>query len=203
MTAAVAAYEIPLTPQLITEAVTIGQSGSDATRRAFNAAYRMDINAAPVDYLEIVTPFRRVVMEAQLRGRSGQRRLTQREGLALAAEAGQALEIYLELTFHPLNNFVGVPGIEITLIDVTRNDDAVILPSRIRRVPRFGPRLQDSPLPLPSALPGVAGSQPLTGGTVVAAFEPPAIRPDGQYEIVVSEDGKDLARQRVNLAGLR
>ena len=64
-----------------------------------------------MDYLEIVTPFRRIVLAAQARAGAGDRRFGQREALEIEAAAPGQIDLYAELTFHPLNTFVLVPVI--------------------------------------------------------------------------------------------
>ena len=44
---------------------------------------------------------------------------------------------------------------------------------------------------------------PVTGGTIVATFAIGTLNAAGVYDVVVSEMGKELARARVNFAGLR
>ena len=196
----VAAYESPLTARLITEALTIGRSAAASAGGAFHVPYRLPVNAAPVDYIDVVTPFRRIVIEAQTRQASGQGLMSQRDALAIAAQSGDIVEVYVELTFHPLNTFVGVPDYAVVLRGI---DGAVVTPRDIRRVPRFGPRLDGTPLPSAAAPPVVAGSDPLTGGTIVAAFATTRVGQLGAYDIVVDDGGKELARQRVNFGELR
>jgi hypothetical protein len=193
-----AAYEAPLTLRLVTEAITVGQSAA-TSRRAFHASYRFQVNVPPVDYVEVVTPFRRVALEAESRLSGGPRGLSQREGLIIAAEAGDGIEIYVEFTFHPLNTFIGVPDYEITLLPM--GDALPILPAAMRRVPRFGARIEGTPLPSPTAVP--TGSAPLTGGTLVAAFDGKTIDRNAAYEVVVGEKGSTLTRVRVDLERLR
>jgi hypothetical protein len=199
LAASAAAYEPVLTPQLVTEAIALGHSATEASRRAFHARYRVEVGIAPVDYLDVVTPFRRVVLAAQQRREAGQLMLSQREAMALTAAAGDAVEVQVELTFHPFNTFVGVPGYGVTLVDAL--DGAALPPREVTRIPRFGPRIGGLPLPVPTAPP--AGSDPLTGGVMIAAFEARLVRPDGVYTVVVDDDGKDLARARVALGALR
>ncbi|MBW3590604.1 MAG: hypothetical protein KY393_01940, partial [Actinobacteria bacterium] len=77
-----------------------------------------------------------------------------------------------------------------------------MLPVVLERVPRYGPRLEGTPLPYPFPLlpPVVAGTQPLLGATILAAFDADHVNPSGTYDAIVSEAGKELARGRVVLA---
>ena len=43
----------------------------------------------------------------------------------------------------------------------------------------------------------------MLGGTIAATFDAGALNPNGVYEVVVSEKGKELALARVNMGTLR
>ncbi len=60
-----------------------------------------------MDFVDVVTPFRRVVMAAESRARQGDHRFGQRDALELLprSTAGTST-IRAEFTFHPLNTFV-------------------------------------------------------------------------------------------------
>lgn len=200
-TLAAAAFEPTLSPRAIDEAIAIGLTRVDAERARFHRPYRTEINVAPVDWIDIVTPFRRVMLEAEARTRNGGRLFGQRDAYEALGTTPNRVSVVIELTFHPMNTFVGVPPYEVTLV---RGSDP-IAPLELERVPRFGPRVSGVPLPYPwnggVRLPGVA--EPLTGGTLVAQFDGLLLVADGAYEIAVSEPGRVLARARVNLGSVR
>jgi hypothetical protein len=200
---AVAGFEQALDRRLIDEAIAIGDSRIEAVRTRYHQPYRTQVARPPIDYIDIVTPFRRVALLAEDRARAGDRPFGQREAIAALGDRSDVVEILIEMTFHPLNVFVGVPAYDVELApasSATRID-----PLQIGRIPRFGARVEGVPLPsaYPEAprLPG--GSQPLLGGTIVAGYRAGALNPNGVYEVVVSEKGKELARARVNLGSLR
>lgn len=188
-----------LTPTAVTEALKIGQSRVDRDRARYHDAYRIILNKAPVDYIEVVTPFRRVVQAAETRALIGDRSFSQRQGLELAAAAGSQLDVRAEFTFHPLHTFVGVPNYLIRLEGAGRLE-----PDGYDRIPRFGARVDGPTLTLP--VPGgraPGDTQPMLGGAVVARFDAAAIMTTGVYDVVVEEAGKELARARVDFARLR
>ena len=76
---------------------------------------------------------------------------------------------------------------------------------RIGRIPRLGARIDGGTLPSRYAgAPNAPGeSQPMLGGTIVATFSGEALNPNGVYDIVVRENGKELARAGVNMGALR
>lgn len=202
--ASATAYEPILNPQAIDEAIAIGYSTVESARARFHAPYRIAVNEPPIDYLDVVTPFRRLELAAEERARLGMPRMRRPEAVAALAEHGSRLELFLELTFHPLNTYVGVPAYAVTLAQAGVSVPPAA-PSAVQRIPRFGPRLGSGPLPtpypIPPQLPPVG--QPLTGGTVIAAFDGGRLDPRGQYDVVIVESGKELATVRVDLARLR
>ena len=199
---ALAGFEQTLDRRLIDEAIGVGQSGIEAVRTRYHEPYRIQVARPPIDYIDIVTPFRRLALLAEERARAGGR-LFQSEAIALLGERSALVEIFVEMTFHPLNAFVGVPAYDVEL--TTAAPVARIDPLRIGRIPRFGARLEGVPPPSLFAgapiLPGVA--QPMLGGTIVATFSGGALNPSGVYEVVVREKERELARARVDVGTLR
>jgi hypothetical protein len=198
-----AGFELPISLRLIDEAVVIGQSRIEAVRGRFHRPYRVPIGRAPVDYVDIVTPFRRMVILAEERAQSGARGFTQREAASALGPNASVVDIVVELTFHPLNVFVGVPGYDVQL--VRPSSDSPLLPRSVTRTPRFGSRIEvPSPAtPNPAILntPGV--SQPVTGGAIAATFDATVLERSGVYDVVISEMGKELGRGRLDFGALR
>jgi hypothetical protein len=156
----------------------------------------------PVDYIEVVTPFRRIALDAESHTRAGERLYGQREALATLGDNPSRLDGVVELTFHPLNNYVGVPAFTVSLLPA---GGTPIEPRTISRVPRFGPRLSGMPLPYPyvanSSPP--QGSQPLLGGSIVAAFDGTTLDARGTHAVLIRDSGKDIAKAPVDFARLR
>jgi hypothetical protein len=199
--------DLPLDHRAIQEALDIAHTSFERTRTRFHADYRFAIGRAPVDFIEIVTPFRRVVIAAETRARTGSRMFGQREALEALKSEPERVELYGELTFHPLNTYVGVPDYGVTLKS-TRPGTAPIRPAAIDRIPRFGPRVEGQPLPYPLPYPipprVPSAGQPLSGGTLIAAFDGRQLDPKGLYDAVVSDErDKELASVRIDLSRRR
>jgi hypothetical protein len=199
--ASAGAFEQALDPRSLAEAIELGQSRIDDMRSRLHAAYRVEVMQPPVDTIDVVTPFRRVALDAEARTRAGERLYGQREALALLGDNPSRVDVVVELTFHPLNNYVGVPDFTVGLVAA---GGARIEPSAISRAPRFGPRLS-SALPYPY-LTGGAGPQngtALSGGLVVASFDGRALDANGTYVVLIREGGKDVTKASVNFGRLR
>jgi hypothetical protein len=201
-TTSLVSFERTLDPRSLADAIDLGQSRIDDQRSRFHASYHVEVGRAPIDYIEVVTPFRRVALEAEARTRAGQRLFGQREALATLGTEPSRVDIVVEMTFHPLNNFIGVPDYAVTLRAMT--DAPPLLPRQIRGIPRYGPRVSATrPYPYSVETPIPKGSQPLLGGTIVATFDGLALEAQGSYWAVVSDSDKELARARVDFAKLR
>jgi hypothetical protein len=196
------ALQLALDPRAVSEAIAIGQSRIERDRTRFHAPYRLTINRPPVDFVEVITPFRRVELLAESRAQIGDRSFGQRQALELIRTAPPDLEIQVEFTFHPQNAYVGVPAYAVTL---AAPGAAPLPPKTIERMPRFGPRVEGAPLPLPvpGALVMPRDSQPLLGGMVSARFDVRLLQPSGQYDVVIGESGKELARVRASFERMR
>src|SRR5262245_56031380 len=109
------AFDVTLGPTDLTEAVDLGRTGIDARRTEFHRPYRLPIGQPPLDFVEVVTPFRRIVLAAEARLRAGERLFGQREALEVLEPSPEALDLRLELTFHPQNAFIGVPLYDVRL----------------------------------------------------------------------------------------
>jgi len=198
----VEAVELTLTARALSQAIDVGQSRIAAVRTRFHQPYRIQVSQLPVDYIDIVTPFRRVALAAEAHSREGKGLFGQREALAALGSSRNQVDVFVELTFHPFNTYVGVPGYEVRLLGDP--PDAPVAPRDTERIPRVGPRVQG----LPSLLAG-GGSlpegrgEPLAGGTIVAHFSGEVLELTAAYDIVVIDAGHEIARVRVDLGNLR
>ncbi len=201
-TSSMSAIQPTLDRRGMEEAILIGQSRFDAERTRFHAAYRVALSRPPVDWIDVITPFHRVALAAEARARLGDRVFGQREALATLNNAPNLIELLIELTFHPLNTFVGVPAYDVLL---NRAQDKPIRAQHINRYPRFGPRTEvNAPaLPNPNAAPLLGNGQPMLGGTMIAQFAADAIDPNGRYDIVIIDGGRELIRTGVDFGRMR
>ena len=204
-TARTGAVDLRLDPATITQALSLGQTtiASDLTR--FHQPYRLDVSRPPVDYVEVVTPFRRIVLAAQARARAGDRRWGQRQAIELEGASPGQVDLYAELTFHPLNTFVLVPAYRMHIALAS----GTMQPRNGSSMPRYGARVDGglvpyTPAPLPGgALPG--RSEPMLGATILASFDGDALAAacSRRCDVVIEEEGKSRVQVPLSLAGLR
>jgi hypothetical protein len=197
-----AAVQMTLNDRAIAEAISIGQSRIDRERIGFHQPYRILVKQPPVDWIDVITPFHRIVLAAEAKARTGNRLFAQREAFAALSEAPGQITLVFELTFHPLNNFIGVPNYDISLVGPKGER---IQPDRLDRYPRSQPRV-DTPtpeIPIPGAAPVLSRGEPVLGGTVVAPFAASRLDPVGRYTAMVAEKGAELVRVPIDLARLR
>ena len=196
------AVQVPVTLERIDEGIVLGRTAIASERARFHEAYRLLVARAPVDYIEIVTPFRRVVLAVQERAARGDQRYGQRQVIEMLSTTSDQLDVYVELTFHPLNTYIGVPDYEVVLrADRGRS----MSPLGIDRVSRWTPRLPGLPPAIaePGNLASAPRSAPLVGGTLIARFDLRALDPKGVYDVLVREGNQEAARVRVDLGRLR
>jgi hypothetical protein len=197
------AMQATLDRRAIEEAIQIGQSRFDAERNRLHAAYRVKVARSPVDWIDVLTPYYRVALAAEAQARLGDRVFGQREASAALSSAPNLLELLVELTFHPLNTYVGVPSYTVTL---TSGQAPAVTPRYVNRYPRFGPRTDAGAAPAvpnPNAAPILGSGQPMLGGTLVAQFALDDLNANGRYDFVLVENGTEITRAAVDLGKMR
>jgi hypothetical protein len=201
--ASVSAFQPVLDRRGIEEAILIGQSRFDAERARFHNGYRIQAARPPIDWIDVITPFHRVALAAEAQARLGDRVFGQREAFAALNRAPNLIELLIELTFHPLNTFVGVPPYNVFLTRM--QDKSPIKAQSINRYPRFGPRTQTNApaLPNPNAAPILGNGQPMLGGTMIVQFAVDGMDANGRYDIVLADGSKELVRTGVDLGKMR
>jgi len=202
------AAELDIDLRGVQEAITLGQSSFDSDRLRFHRPYRLEIARPPLDAIDVVTPFRRVVIAAEVRALAGDRRFGQRDGLAVAARYPRQVSVHAEFTFHPQNTFVLVPRYTVRWLTAAGTR---IEPAFTDLSPRYFQKTGTASLPVPPAVAGVGPpslpgrSQPMLGATVVAFFDGALLQKpeDPAREVVIEEAGQELARLPIDLARLR
>jgi hypothetical protein len=192
-----AAVQPALDTRALDEAIWMGQSRIEQQRARFHAPYRVHAGQPPADYLDVVTPFRRVVLAAESRARAGERLFGHRQALEVLEPYPDRLDLVVELTFHPHHTLVGVPAYDVVLMSGGRD----VQPREVERLPRYGPRIDGPRLPDAPAAPGHA--LPLTGATVTASFDMGMLDVEGSATALLVDSGAVIARVAIDFGALR
>jgi hypothetical protein len=196
------AIQLMLDRRALEEAIYIGQSRIESERTRFHVPYRVRVAQPPIDWIDVITPFHRVELAAEMNARSGRRQFGQREALETLGSVPEQIDLLIEMTFHPLNTFVAVPSYQV---EVILPGGRRLATRRIDRYPRSGPR-PESPgpaLPVPNASPVFGGGQPVVGGTMVAVLDGSMLDPKQRVDVVVMDGKTELARTAVDLGKMR
>ena len=165
--------------------------GTDAARARFHEAYRVPIDDPLFERVEIITEFRRYVLEVE-RQRAQGNWMMARGGYdskgrtlkdLLSAKHGQVV-VRVELRLHPLHTYSTLPKFEISL------GDPALLPVESSSSPLISGTKKD----------GKEGSA-LTGGVFETAFNAPSIG-NASYTVRVAIDGKLIGRATVDFSKL-
>jgi hypothetical protein len=196
------AVQLTLDRRAIEEAIYIGQSRIESERARFHVPYRVRVTQPPIDWIDVITPFHRVELAAEMNARRGGPQFGQREAMDVLREAPSQIDLLVEMTFHPLNTFVAVPSYQV---EVILTGGRRLAPRRLERFPRFGPR-PESPgpaLPTPNASPVFGGGQPVTGATLIAVLDGSMLDSNQRVEVVLLDGKTELARTAVDLGKMR
>ena len=175
-----AAIRLSLGSEDIDRALRIGKS-SEAERARFHAPYIVSLNDATLQQIEVLTEFRRVVLESENRIRLGDHLFSTRQATDMLRPWRGKLTLVLRLRFHPQNVYVSVPSYEIAI------GAPAITAIDVRRMPEY-----------------VLGGDPrrgsaLYGGVVEEDFDAAKVGQTTRPVRVVL-DGKELAATTINFA---
>ena len=206
------AIDIDVTPVIVQQAVDFAQRTKPVERGAFHRTYVVPVVAPPLRKISVVTEFRRVVLAAEEQLRLGNRLFGLREATEAVAPWRGRLQVIAELQYHPQNNYISVPPIDVLVWPQDERRGAnPLIPLSTERVPAYGYSF-DTTLPddwqtwwpfQPVMLPGPPGSQPLTGAWIQATFDAREIGPRTRVEILVKEGVKTIGSGTFDLGSVR
>jgi len=170
-------------------AIAIGRS-TQAERTRFHAAYLIASSDPTVERVDLLTPFRRVVVETERRLDFGDHQFGARQAADAIRKWRSTLTISVRIRFHPQNVYVTVPPYE-TIVASSPGGDEVAL-GDVRRTPLWA-------RPDPNQKTGNGAA--LIGAIIESDFATAAV---GQTTRVVSVmlDGKTLARATIDFSKL-
>ncbi len=202
------AVDVHLDAEAIDQAILFARQATRDERSTFHDGY-FRLPGEAVRRISLVSEYRRVVLLVEEKMRILDRNYGVRQMTDMLKPWRGLLEVIVELQFHPQNNYVGVPLIDVLLVplDGAGTPMPLVAESTDRR-PRFGLFWDPPPMGAPwwpfppPSVPVITGSEPLTGGWVHARFDArPLAR--GRYEIVVKDGGATLGKGTFDLGALR
>ena len=164
---------------------------SDRDRASFHARYLTVVKDSPVEQIEIISEFRRLVLTAEEHLRRGDWLFTRSPQSAIEAvrpQQGNA-SIVAQVRFHPLNAYVTAPSIEIRINSRDGSPGPEALDSHSTTLYVQGP----------SRTSKTNTGIPISGEIVEARFEPSALARE-TLAVVVLLDGKELARALIDFS---
>lgn len=202
------AVDAHLDADAIDQAIIFARQATREERRTFHDGY-FRLPGEAVRRISLVSEYRRVVLLVEEKMRILDRNYGVRQMTDALKPWRGLLEVIVELQFHPQNNYVGVPLIDVLLVPLDGSGTPMpLVADGTSRRPRFGlfwdPPPMDAPWwPFPPPyVPVITGSEPLTGGWLHARFDArPLAR--GRYEIVVKDGAATLGTGTFDLGALR
>jgi hypothetical protein len=140
--AGVRAIVLDVTQDQAYRAIAIGR-GTQAERTRFHAAYLRAASDPTIERVELLTPFRRVVVETERRLDFGDHQFGARQAAEVIKKWRSTLTISVRIRFHPQNVYVTVPPYE-TIVASSPGGDEVRL-GDVRRTPLFAQANPDQP----------------------------------------------------------
>ena len=166
-------------------------NGSDASRALFHAPYIVAIHDPAIEHLEAITEFRRFVLSAEDQLKAGNWMMARggfdakgRTLKDLQRQLSGQVSIRARLRFHPQNNYVTLPPLDILLGEPT------LLAINVIRTPHISPA---------SGEPGTRDV--ITGATIEVFYNAPTIN-NRQLPVRLQLEGREFARANVDFARL-
>src|SRR4029434_9560973 len=91
------AVQLTLDRRALDEAINIGQSRIESERRRFHVPYRVRVARSPIDWIDVITPFHRVELAAEMNARSGRLIVSQHEGFYVLKGAAEHIHLLIAL----------------------------------------------------------------------------------------------------------
>jgi hypothetical protein len=172
----------------IDRAIVLGRSSDFAARQRFHDQYVVGFNDASLDRLEVVTEFRRVVLETENRVRAADLDWGPQQAASMLAPWRGKIAVTLHVNFPPNNLYRAMPRYEIVLYGRPHTLDAG---NRIQPIDVLETPLYVSGQPAP---PGT----PILAGLIQATFAARTLDRRGVYLAGIAMDGRELRRVEID-----
>jgi len=204
----VRAVDTHLDAESVDQAIIFARQATRDERAAFHDGY-FRLPGQAVRRISLVSEYRRVVLLVEEKMRLLDRNYGVRQMTDALRPWRGLLEVIVELQFHPQNNYVGVPLIDVLIVPLDGPGVPMpLVPDGTDRRPRFGLFWDPPPMGAPwwpfppPSVPVITGSEPLTGGWLHARFDArPLAR--GRYEVVVKDGAATLGKSEFDFGALK
>jgi len=173
-----AAIDLDITPDDVDRAIAIGRRGEPGAA-AFHAAYVRALDATTdtvtVQRVEVVTPYRRIVLHAEARRRLGDVIVGRAAVEPLLREWRSRVSVVTTVRFHPQNLLTSLPPIEAHVHDPILG--RAIEPLEVVRKP----------------ITNIGTNRPILGSTIETVYDA-GLLANVNGTIAVTLGGKELAR---------
>ncbi len=171
----------------INRAIAVGRSGDAAVRQRFHDAYFTRLNDPPLDRLEIITEFRRVVLATEDRVRAGDLSWGAKQAADMLRPWRDKVALVLYVTFPPTNVYRTMPRFDVVLYGRPRaQTPGRIEPLDLLETPRY---IAGQPAP-----PGT----PILAGMVQATFAAGMLDPRGIHLCGIVLEDRELRRVEID-----
>ena len=184
-----ATADLDLSSASVADAMRLGR-GTPTEREQFHQKYRQPLVGSLSGDLEVVTPYRRVVLMTEEHVRMADVAWTpERAATALEPLRGR-LTIGLHLRFDPRNAYQALPAVSVALLP-RGSAGSAILPVDTRSAAVY---VSGQPAP-----PGT----PVLGARIESTFSTSRLDPAGVYLVSIAIEGREAERVPVDLGRLR
>jgi len=176
----------------IDRAIALGQSRDPDALQRFHDGYVIRLNDVLLDRLEIVTEFRRVVLETEGRARVRDPEWGPKQAVDMLRPWRDKVTLSLHVTFPPNNVYRTMPRFDLVLYGRPGAAHAGIpmQPLDLLETPRY---VSGQPAP-----PGT----PILAGIVQATFAARPLDPRGVYLAGIAMEGRELRRVEIDFGRL-
>ncbi len=190
-------FDVDIDTSAVKRAIDLGRSPAADSSRRFHDRYVVLLGEPPLDRLEIVTEFRRVVLATENRVRFADTTWGPEQAEAMLRPWRERVSLVLHVTFAPNNTYRSMPRFDVVLYEkpfsaapgsATSRQAKRIEPIDLVETPRY---VSGQPAP-----PGT----PILAGTVEATFSARGLDRTGTYLAAILLADRELRRVELDFS---
>lgn len=176
------AIDLDMRPEDVDRALATGRRGDAGFHKPYVREIDTTTDAIAVRQVEVLTPYRRLVLHAEAERKAGRALLSRADAAPILREFGARVTIVATVRFHPQNVLTSTPPIEVAVLD----------PILERSVPALGTTRRG----ITSGKP-----RPILGAIIETVFDA-GLLANLDAPVIVSLRGKELARTRIDFRAI-